>query len=112
MKNIEKTLKEKGVYIGKTAGNSMRPLIEEDKDTVVIVPPEFPLKKLDVPLYKRGGKYVLHRIVHVGKNSYITCGDNCVRFERGITPDKIVGVLCGFYHNGKYVDCKSEDKKL
>lgn len=109
MKHIEDILKEKGVYMGKTKGDSMLPMLEEGKDTVVIIPPVFPLKRLDVPLYKRDGKYVLHRIVRVGKNGYTTCGDNRVFLEKGVREEQIIGVLCGFYHGGRYIDCKSRE---
>lgn len=45
----------------------MFPMVMEGKDTVIIVPPEFPLKKYDVPVYRRDGHYTMHRIVKVTK---------------------------------------------
>ena len=66
MKVIEEELKLHGKYICKTEGRSMEPMLKQGRDRVVIVPPVFPLKKYDIPLYKRdSGQYVLHRIINI-----------------------------------------------
>ena len=53
------------------------------------------LKKYDVPLYKKGDSYVLHRVMEVLPDSYIIRGDNCDQKEYGITDDQILGMeLC------------------
>ena len=75
-------------------GTSMLPLIRQNIDSVVISPVSGALKKYDVPLYQRDdGHYVLHRIVGVGKNGYVMCGDNQFSRERGITDKQIIGVM-------------------
>lgn len=109
MKGIEETLKTDKIFIGKTQGDSMYPMLVEGRDTVIIVPPVFPLKKYDVPVYRRDGHYTMHRIVRATKKGYVICGDNRTHLERDITDNDIVGVLEAFYHNGKYVECT--DKK-
>ena len=109
MKDIEKILKKEKVYIAKTQGDSMYPMLTEGKDTVVIVSPSFPLEKYDVPVYKNGSHYTMHRIIKVTTNGYIICGDNRKRIERGIKNKDIVGVLSAFYHNGELIKCS--DKK-
>lgn len=100
--NIEQMLSEKGVYVGTTVGVSMEPLLRTRRDVVVIEKPAGRLKKYDVPLYRRGEAYVLHRIVKVLPDSYVILGDNCRSLEYGVTDDDIVGVLTAFYRKGKY----------
>ena len=109
MNGIEETLKTEKIFIGKTEGDSMYPMLKEGRDTVIIVPPVFPLKKYDVPVYRRGDHYTMHRIVRINKKGYVICGDNRTHLERDITDKDIVGVLTAFYHNGQYVECT--DKK-
>lgn len=109
MSNIEEMLEKKGVYVGKTAGNSMEPMLREGRDRVVIVKPKFPLKKYDVPLYRRNNHFTLHRIVKVTKNGYVICGDNRFDMERDITDKDIIGVLSGFYRGEKFFSCSDKE---
>lgn len=104
MGTIEQVLKEQGFFASTAVGISMEPMLRHRKDTIVISPVEGQLKKYDVPLYRRGGAYVLHRIVRVLPDSYIICGDNCMEREYGITDEQIIGVLTGIYRNDKAVD--------
>ena len=82
---IEDVLREKGLYVSTTAGVSMYPMLRDRRDTIMIRPAEGRLKKYDVPLYRRGEAYVLHRIVKVLPDSYVICGDNCFKKEYGDT---------------------------
>ena len=68
---IEDVLREKGLYVSTTAGVSMYPMLRDRRDTIMIRPAEGRLKKYDVPLYRRGKAYVLHRIVKVLPDSYV-----------------------------------------
>ena len=102
--NIEEKLKESGVYVGKTEGDSMNPLIVEGRDKVIIKPPVFPLKKYAVPLYKKDGHYTLHRIIKVTKKGYIIRGDNRYSNEYDVSEDKIVGVLSGIITGDKVTE--------
>ena len=104
MTSVEKALFENGVYVGKTQGDSMLPMLKEGRDTVVVVKPRFPLKKYDVPVYRRGDHLTMHRIIKVTKKGYIICGDNRVNLEKDITDNDIIGVLKGFYQGENYVD--------
>lgn len=108
MTSVEKALLENGVYVGKTQGDSMLPMLKEGRDTVVVVKPSFPLKKYDVPLYRRGGHLTMHRIIKVTKKGYIICGDNRDNLEKDITDNDIIGVLEGFYRDGVYIRVKDE----
>lgn len=103
MKGLEESLKENGIYVTVTKGNSMNPMLVEGRDRVVIIPPEFPLKKYDVPVYRKLGHYTMHRIVKVTKKGYIICGDNRADLERDVMQSDIVGMLEGFYQGDKYI---------
>lgn len=109
MKGIEETLKEDKLFIGKTQGDSMEPMLVENRDSVFIIPPVFPLKKYDVPVYRRDGHYTMHRIIKTTKKGYIICGDNRTHLEKDITDREIVGVLTAFYHNGKFIKCTDKE---
>ena len=102
IKSIEQAIAEEGKLVLSTAGVSMKPLLGNRRDTVIILPVTGRLKKYDVPLYRRGEKCVLHRIVDVLPESYVICGDNCENYEYDITDDNIIGVLKAFYRKDKY----------
>ncbi len=100
--NIEEMLLSEKLYIGTTVGTSMRPLFKDRRDNVLIRPVSEKLKKYDVPLYKRGDRYILHRIIKITENGYVIRGDNCDNCEYDITDEKIVGVLKGAWRKDKY----------
>ena len=112
IKQIEEVIKEQGMLVCTTAGTSMYPMLRNRRDTIIVKPCEGRLKKYDVPLYKCGTRYILHRIVEVRPDSYVICGDNCERKEYGITDEQILGVLTGFYRGSKLVDMNSWQYKL
>lgn len=102
--NIEKVLEEQGLFVSTTVGSSMYPMLRNRRDTVIITPLNGRLNKYDVPLYRRDSKYILHRVVKVCPDSYVICGDNCIRKEYGITDGQIIGVMTGFYRGEKKID--------
>lgn len=104
MKNIEQELKEHGIYITSTKGDSMNPMLIEGRDRVVIKSPEFPLKKYDIPVYRRGNHYTMHRIVRIHRGKYIIRGDNRYYSEYDISDADIVGVLAAVVRDGKIID--------
>ena len=108
-KNVEKILSEQGFVISSVQGDSMLPMLDDQKDAVKIVPVRGTLKKYDLPLYRRpDGKLVLHRIIDVKKKHYIICGDNRKWIEK--VPFRwVIGVTEGFFKDGKYIS--ATDKK-
>ena len=91
---FEEELSLHGRIIYPNVGDSMMPLIKQGRDLLVIEKAELPLKKGDIPLYKRdSGKYVLHRIIGLRRGKYRICGDNRISVERGIEDRHILGVL-------------------
>lgn len=108
-KNIEKLLAEKGYIVSSIKGDSMLPMLDEKRDAVRIVPVREDLQKYDLPLYRcPGGQLVLHRIIEVRKNHFITCGDN--RRDPEKVPKRwVVGVLDGFFKEGRFVSVTDEE---
>ena len=100
MSTFEDILKKDGRLVYKTRGVSMLPMLHQNRDIVVIVPPEGRLKKYDVALYKRGSSYILHRIIGIQDEEYLIRGDNTYRMEH-VPPELVIGVLTGFVRNGK-----------
>ncbi len=112
IKQIEEVIKEQGMLVCTTAGTSMYPMLRNRRDTIIVKPYEGRLHKYDVPLYKSGDRYILHRIVKVCEDSYVICGDNCERKEYGITDSQILGVLTGFYRGSKQISMDSWQYKV
>ena len=96
-----------------TAGASMRPMLREHKDVVVIKRVDAPLKKGDAVVYpNNNGQYVLHRIIRIKGDTLIIRGDNNDFIEK-VPKDQVVGILKEFYRGGKYCNCeKSVPYKL
>ena len=112
LKNAEELLKTQDEVMTRTKGISMRPLLRQGRDIVVIKRPQFPLKAGDVPLYRVKGKeeLVLHRILRVKKDgTYIIRGDNLFLKEY-VKESQIVGVMKAFYREGRYCDCEKSRK--
>ena len=106
--SIRQALAKYGKVIQPVNGDSMYPMLDDDKDAVELVPVSGQLQKYDLPLYQRpNGKLVLHRIIAVKKNHYLTCGDNRTKVEK-VPKDWILAVATGFYKNGTYVSCQDE----
>ncbi|MDO4176137.1 MAG: hypothetical protein Q4D99_01500 [Bacillota bacterium] len=119
MSSYEEILARDGKLVYTNKGVSMMPLIGNGEDMLIISPRPVntdgspaPLKKYDVVLYKRGEKYILHRILKVveenGKREYVICGDNQYRREFGVKDEQIIGVLTGIVRpDGTSVDLDS-----
>ena len=111
--SYESLLERDGTFVYTNVGSSMMPLIRPKGDLIVIKKCDRPLKKYDVPLYKRAsGQYVLHRIIKIDKDGYVIRGDNCTYLERQITDEQIIGVLQSVVRGGKEVKMDSNLQKL
>lgn len=99
---FEEILDQYGMLTYRTQGVSMRPMLRSMRDIVSIRRKgEQRCSLHDVVLYKRGQKYILHRIIGVRPNDYVILGDNCFTKEYGITDADILGVLDSFVRNGR-----------
>lgn len=107
--SFEQLLEEHGYIVYTNVGYSMMPLLRQRRDIIEIRKkgPER-CKKYDVVLYKRGNKYILHRILEVLPDGYIIAGDHNTFLEKDITDDKILGVMTRVVRDGKsiYMDNK------
>lgn len=110
---FEEEIARTGKLIYTNIGDSMMPMIRQNRDLLIIEKVNGRLKKYDVPLYKRdSGQYVLHRILKVRKNDYVICGDNRWRKEYGITDRHMIGVLTGIVRDGKKISVKDKKYRL
>ncbi len=109
-RKIEDVLAAEGFYLGPPVGVSMWPMLRNRHDVMMVVPAVRELRRYDVALYRRGEKYVLHRVVGHYENGsekgYVICGDNCVTLEY-IPCENVLGVLSGFYRDGHRIDCET-----
>lgn len=107
---FEEELERRGNLVYTNVGCSMMPLLRQGKDLMIISRrPAERLKKYDVVLYKKNGKYILHRILKVRDKDYVICGDHNWRREYGITDEQIIGVLTAFVRDG--VETPVTDKR-
>lgn len=103
---IENQLETDGFVLMLSVGTSMRPLISQRQEQLMIVKITEPLQPDDIVLFKRSnGQYVLHRIVCCEDDRYVIRGDNCYSDEI-VLPHQIIGILEGFYKGRKYISCK------
>ena len=108
-RTIEQQLAAGDRALSWTVGVSMEPLLHARKSTVVLEPPNGPLKRGAGVLYRRpAGAYVLHRIVKVLDGAYRIRGDNCYRSEK-VPAGWVIGVMTGFYQDERdtYTSCDS-----
>ena len=86
-------------------GNSMRPLIHADRDTVCLIKadPE-KLAVGDIVLYRRrSGILVLHRIISEKNGLFYLSGDNNFEIEGPLAPQQIIGVATEITRAGKKI---------
>ncbi|MBE6671087.1 MAG: hypothetical protein E7593_02680 [Ruminococcaceae bacterium] len=106
--NYREQLEKDGLLVNRPFGISMRPMLKQGRDTIVVEKIKQKPKENDVVLYQRSkNKYVLHRVIKVTDDGYIIRGDNCIRNEYDITDKHIIGVLTAFYRKDKYIDCNT-----
>ena len=100
---FEDILARDGTLVYKIRGVSMKPMLRQNRDLIIVQIPSSRLKKYDVALYKRDEAYVLHRVIEVADDYYLIRGDNTYGIE--IVPDEaVIGVLTGFQRDGKEYD--------
>lgn len=102
--SIEELLQKDGLYVGPTVGVSMLPILRERRDTIVVRPKRERLKPLDVALYRRGGRYVLHRVIALTDDGYVIRGDNCYSDEY-IPEEDVFGVLTEYFRDNRHHLC-------
>lgn len=100
---FEEMLEKNGVLVYTNVGTSMLPLLRERKDVIEIRRKEGRCRKYDVAFYKRGDKYILHRVLKVLPEGYLIAGDHCTFVEKDIKDNMILGVMTKVLRNGKTI---------
>ncbi|MEG0789226.1 MAG: S26 family signal peptidase [Alistipes sp.] len=90
-------------------GYSMRPLLRNERDTVVLRPYRGEeLKIYDVVLFRSGDHYILHRIVHRDGENFTLAGDGNYKIQEHCKVDQIRAVMYRVIRpNGRIVACDS-----
>ena len=104
---FEEELALHGRFVFTGSGRSMLPLIREERDLVLIErrPTDesgqpLRLRKYDVALYRRGDRYILHRVLRVLPEGYVICGDHNWQREYDVGDGQIIGVMTAFVRDG------------
>ena len=97
---FEQFLEKEGALVYRTQGRSMRPMLHENRDLVVLIPLKGTPSKYDVVLYRRGEQYVLHRVIAPGEKYCLIRGDSTYNLEK-VSNDNIFAVLESFVRNGR-----------
>lgn len=85
-------------------GDSMRPLIRRNRDTVTIVPLKRKLMRGDVVLFEYPeGRYVVHRVYRIKGNLVRTLGDHCRNAEPFFPESKVLGLVIQAERGGKTI---------
>lgn len=100
MSVFEELLVQEGRLVYKTKGVSMKPMLYQNRDLVIIEVSRSRLQPMDVAFYRRGQSYVLHRVIFVQPDGYLIRGDNTYALET-VTDSAVLGVLTAFVRNGK-----------
>ena len=85
-------------------GGSMRPLIWQGKTSVGIIPLNGEPKINDIVVFSRAGdnQDIMHRLIAIKGDKYITRGDNCLGVEVN-TRSQIYGVVTQLTTRGKTI---------
>ena len=91
-------------------GNSMRPMVKNLRDAIILTSYKGGADVGDVILYKReNGAFVLHRIVEKNEDgSFVLMGDFQTVREEGIKESQIIASLFGYIRKNKTVLCSSK----
>lgn len=86
-------------------GNSMRPFLMSDSDSVIAVCADNQIKKGDICFFYRMNKtVVMHRVVRIDGNKCWFCGDSQKSAEGPIDKNCILAKVISVIHNGKKYD--------
>ena len=102
---LEESLKNDSLVLSIASGNSMFPFIKNGMKILLSKPKDINI--LDTVLFKDGDHYILHRVIDINENGYITMGDNTINREY-VKKGSILGVLVGYYKGNKYIEINKE----
>ena len=75
-------------------GKSMAPYLKDEEDKIVLSPlqPTEP-KKGDIVLFLHSEQYLLHRVIKIKENVFITQGDGVIKNQEEISLSNITGIV-------------------
>ena len=92
----------------KVNGNSMRPFLNDNSDSVVVKSIDRRLRKGDIIFYNRfDAVVVMHRIVKIKDDKMWLCGDAQSTLEGPLDVSKAFAMVCSVIHNEKIYDANS-----
>ncbi len=96
-----------------TSGDSMKPLFRTHGCTVKLVAYTGDAARDDVILWRdASGKYLLHRVIRVTEDGYITRGDNRRRDDPPVLRRQVYAVLDGYYRGERFVPLTARRYRL
>ena len=94
-------------------GESMRPLIAGDRDSVTLSPVSRPLKKFDIVLARIAhGQYVLHRITKIGDNGITLMGDGNPKITEHCKSEDVIAIAESINRKGKTIRTDSRYMRI
>ena len=103
---IREVLESGGEFRRYPHGTSMRPLLRQGIDSVVLEKMKRAPKKNDILFYQRqDGSYILHRVWEVTDTGLTLVGDNQRMLEYGVTEEQIIGYVTRIYRGEKEINC-------
>lgn len=110
--HIESELLAHGTCLTRTRGKSMKPLLKENRDAVMLMRSDREIKKYDVVLYKDSlGRYILHRVIAIKGDVFVIRGDNTYKKEL-VPKSEILAVMVSYNRKGKSRSIDSFGYKL
>ena len=103
-KDYKGKLEEREVISFVPEGISMWPIIKGGKCSVIVGKKQSRANEFDVIFYKRGEKNVLHRVIEVTEDGYVTMGDGLL-FTEKVKKECVFGIMLGFYKGKRYISC-------
>ena len=101
--SFEDILDQYGELTYTNIGVSMMPMLREKRDVFTVRKKEGRCQVNDVALFRRGNRYVLHRVIEVTDEGYTMLGDNCVLPEKDVKEEDVLGVMVSFQRDGKLI---------
>ena len=113
LSGVRQMIEEGHTVTIRVKGNSMRPFLEGERDSVVLSglnsgSGKGELKEKDVILAEIApGTYVLHRVIGIDGDTITLMGDGNLRGKERCRTEDIAGIVTTLIRNGREIDCRS-----
>ena len=107
---VERLLTESDEVTITIRGNSMRPMLRDGRDGVVLRRYESePIRVGDVMLFKYRSGYVLHRVIKIEDEQITFAGDGNYKIYEQAQRSEIVARMVAYVRDGRRVECKDRE---